>query len=114
MARPVLMAFLWMMGKSMFESARGPSDGLAELEAEDSFNFRERLPEIKMPTLVIGGENDGFYPIAETAAGIPFARLILYKNAGHMASMKRRFNHDILIFLTEESPRLTKLKSPCC
>lgn len=103
MAKPVLTALLWIMGKSMFKSARGPSDGLSELEAEDSFNFKERLPEIKTPTLVIGGENDGFYPIAETGAGIPFAKLILYKNAGHMASMKSRFNRDILIFLTEES-----------
>lgn len=112
MARPVLKLLLWMIGKSMFKSAGGPSDGLSELEAEDCFNFKERLPEIKTPTLVIGGENDGFYPIAETGAGIPFAKLILYKNAGHMASMKRRFNHDILIFLTEESSQLTTLKSP--
>ncbi len=106
MARPVLTVLLWMIGKNMFQSAGGPSDGLSELEAEDSFNFKERLPEIKTPTLVIGGENDGFYPIAETGAGIPFAKLILYKNAGHMASMKRRFNHDILVFLTDESSRL--------
>ena len=55
MVRPVLIALLWVMGKSMFKSAKGPSDGLAELETEDRFNFKERLAEIKMPTLVIGG-----------------------------------------------------------
>ena len=86
----------------MFKSAHGPSDGLAELEAEDRFNFKERLAEIKMPTLVIGGENDRFYPIAETGAGIPSARVIIYPNAGHMVSIKRRFNRDVLAFLTEE------------
>ena len=101
MIRPVLIAFFWLVGKGMFKSTIGPSDGLVELEAEDRFDFKEHLADIKVPTLVIGGENDQFYPIAETAAGIPSARLILYKNAGHMASMKRRFNQDVFAFLTE-------------
>ena len=78
-----------------------PSDGLVEIEAEDKHDFKERLAEIKVPTLVIGGENDCFYPIRETAARIPSARLILYKNAGHMAIMKRQFGEDVLAFLTE-------------
>jgi pimeloyl-ACP methyl ester carboxylesterase len=102
LARLVLIFFLWMMGKSMFKSANSPSDGLVELEAEDKFNFKERLVEIKTSTLVIGGEKDQFYPIRETGAGIPSARVIIYPNAGHMASMKRRFNRDVLAFLTEE------------
>jgi hypothetical protein len=41
----------------MFGSPSDPSDGLVELEAEDRFNFKERLIDIKMSTLVIGGEN---------------------------------------------------------
>ena len=86
----------------MFGSPDNPSDGLAELEAEDRFDFKERLAEIKVPTLVIGGENDRFYPVQETAAGIPSAKLILYKNAGHTAVMKRRFNRDVLAFLTDD------------
>ena len=101
-ARPLLIALLWMMGESMFKSANDPSDGLVELEAEDRFNFKERLAEIKTPTLVIGGANDQFYPVAETGAGIPSARVIIYPNAGHMVSMKRRFNQDVLAFLTED------------
>jgi len=102
MISPVLKSFFWILGRGMFGSPDDPSDGLAELEAEDRFNFKERLVGIKMPTLVIGGENDRFYPVPETAAGIPSAKLILYKNAGHMAVMKRRFNRDVLAFLTED------------
>jgi pimeloyl-ACP methyl ester carboxylesterase len=101
--RPPLVAFFWILGKGMFGSPDDPSDGLVELEAEDRFDFKEHLAEIKVPTLVIGGENDCFYPIGETAAGIPSARLILYKNAGHMAVMKRQFSRDVLAFLREDS-----------
>jgi pimeloyl-ACP methyl ester carboxylesterase len=86
----------------MFGSPDDPSDGLVELEAEDRFNFEEHLADIKVPTLIIGGENDCFYLIRETAEGIPSARLILYKKAGHMAMMKRRFRLEILAFLTED------------
>jgi pimeloyl-ACP methyl ester carboxylesterase len=99
--RPILISFLWLMGRNMFRSANGPSDGLVEIEAEDRFNFKDRLSEIKTPALVIGGEHDGFYPVRETGNGIPSARVIIYLNSGHMASIKSSFNKDILAFLTE-------------
>jgi pimeloyl-ACP methyl ester carboxylesterase len=102
-ARPILIAFFWILGKGMFGSPDDPSDGLVELEAEDRFNFKEHLADIKVPTLVIGGEKDCLYPIRETAEGIPSAKLILYKDSGHMAMMKRRFKQDIRAFLTEGS-----------
>jgi pimeloyl-ACP methyl ester carboxylesterase len=92
--------FFWMLGRTMFGSPETASDGLVELEAEDRFDFTDRMAEVKMPTLVIGGERDAFYPIRETAAGIPSARLVLYRNTGHMAMMKRRFKEDVLRFLT--------------
>jgi pimeloyl-ACP methyl ester carboxylesterase len=101
--KPLAIAFFWILGKGMFGSSDSPSDGLVELEAEHRFNFKEHLADIKVPTLVIGGEKDRFYPIRETAEGIPSAKLILHKNAGHMAMMKRRFRLDILAFLTEDS-----------
>jgi len=101
--RPVLTAFFWILGKGMFGVSDDPSDGLVELEAEDKFNFKERLADIKVPTLVIGGENDYFYPIRETAFGIPSAKLILYEGVGHGAMMKRQFSEDVTAFLTEGS-----------
>jgi pimeloyl-ACP methyl ester carboxylesterase len=80
-----------------------PSDGLVEIEAEDKHNFKERLAEIKVPTLVIGGEEDFFYPIRETAAGIPNAKLVLYEGLGHdvMFVRNRQLSEDALAFLTE-------------
>ena len=74
-----------------------------EIEAEDRHDFTERLVEIKVPTLVIGGELDKFYDIRQMAEGISGARLVLYKNTGHTAMMKRRFGEDILAFLNEDT-----------
>jgi len=94
-------SLFWLFGKRVFGAPSNPSDGLVELEAEDKHDFKERLAEIKMPTLVIGGEEDFFYPIRETAAGIPSAKLILYEGVGHGAMMKRQFSEDVTAFLTE-------------
>ena len=56
------------------------------IEAEDSFNFKSRLGEIRAPTLVIGGGRAPFYTPAlfqEPADGIPNAGLAFDANAGH-------------------------------
>ncbi len=98
----VFKAVFWLFGRSMFGSG-SPSDGIIEIEAEDKHDFKERLAEIKMPTLVIGGDRDFFYPIRETAEGIPGAKLVLYEGAGHMAMMKSRFGEDVLSFLTGDT-----------
>jgi len=81
-----------------------PSDLIVTIEAEDKHNFKDRLSEITVPTLVIAGDRDPFYTEAlfrETARGIPNARLILYKGMGHPASGKQ-FNQDVLTFLKED------------
>jgi pimeloyl-ACP methyl ester carboxylesterase len=82
---------------------KDPSDLMVTVEAEDKHNFKDRLGEIKAPTLVIAGDQDRFYSEAlfrETADGIPNARLILYKGMGHPASGKD-FGRDVLAFLKE-------------
>ena len=96
-----LKGVFWLMGPMMFSSSAGTSDGLVEIEAEDRFDFRERLGEIKAPTLVIGGDSDFFYDIKPMADLIPSARLVLYEGVGHTALMKRRFAEDLHAFLTE-------------
>lgn len=96
----LMKCFFWLMGPVIY--GRDMSDGIAELDAEDKFNFKEWLPEIKVPTLVIGGAEDPLYLIRETAGGIPDARLILYENAGHTAMMKKDFQKAILNFLNEK------------
>ena len=70
------------------------------MSVEDKHDFKERLADIKLPTLVIGGDQDFFFPIRETAAGIPNAKLILYKGVGHVPMIKRQFSEDVLAFLT--------------
>ncbi len=88
---------MWLMAKTPSE----PSDLLVTIEAEDKHNFKEHLSEIKVHTLVIGGEDDYFYPLSETAKGIPGAELILYKGFGHNAWLdnRRMFQEDMLNFL---------------
>lgn len=97
----MLQLLFLIIGKGMFGYPDSPSDGIIEIKAEDNHDFKERLTEIKVPVLVIGGANDFFYPIRETARGIPGAKLILYEGVGHSAMMKHRFGEDILAFLTE-------------
>ena len=96
----LMKGLFWLMGPIVY--GRDMSDGIAELDAEDKFDFRERLPEIKVPTLVIGGAEDPLYLMRETAEEIPGARLILYEKAGHTAMMKKDFQKAILNFLNEE------------
>ena len=93
---------MWLLGKYAFGAPTDLSDGLVEIEAEDKHDFEERLGEIKVPTLIIGGAEDPFYPISETATGIPNAKKILYEGLGHDAIMKRQFNEDVLAFLNED------------
>jgi len=92
---------MWFFGT--FGAPADPSDALVEIEAEDKHDFKDRLAGIKVPTLVIGGEEDYFYPIRETAAGIPNAKLVLYEGLGHNAifDRKRQFNEDVLAFLSD-------------
>ena len=81
-----------------------PADPLIEAEAETNHDTKERLPEIKVPTMIIGGDDDFFFPAElcrETVAGIPNAKLVLYEGLGHNASFDKRFNKDILAFLGE-------------
>lgn len=95
----LLKVIFWIFGKRLFGSPTTPNDGIVELKAEEGHDFKKQLADIHAPTLVIGGDKDFFYPIRETADGIPKAKLILYKGVGHSAIMRRRFQEDVLSFL---------------
>src|SRR5579872_2853535 len=78
-----------------------PSALVVTIEAEDKHDFKGRLGEIEVPTLVVAGENDPFYSAAlfrETASGISNAKLILYEGMGHPAAGDR-FRRDVREFL---------------
>jgi pimeloyl-ACP methyl ester carboxylesterase len=92
-----------VISRVLIGAPKNPSDLVVTIEAEDKFNFKDRLAQIKAPTLVVAGDKDPFYTEAlfrETAEGIPNARLILYKGMGHPASGKQ-FSRDVLMFLGE-------------
>ncbi len=93
----VFKLMMWFMAKAPSE----PSDVIVTIEAEDSHNFEEFLTQIKVPTLIIGGEEDFFYPISETGQKMPNAQAVIYKGFGHNVWLDNRqqVQHDILGFL---------------
>ena len=101
--KPVVWLVAMLLGT--FGAPEDPNDLVVTIEAEDKHNFKDRLSQITAPTLVIAGDQDPFYTEAlfrETAAGIPNARLILYKGMGHPASGKQ-FGRDVLAFLLDRA-----------
>ncbi|GAA0937022.1 alpha/beta hydrolase [Nonomuraea longicatena] len=97
--RRMLRALLWLSDTGQ----RDFTDAATVLNAEDGFDLRGRLSDIKAPTLLVHGEHDLVYPLAlarETADGIPGARLIVYPGLSHNATFTdRRFASDTLAFL---------------
>jgi len=98
-AKHVFKWFMWLLGPLSIPA--DPSDGIVEIEAEDRHDLSDRLDRIKADTLVIGGEEDFFYPVRETAGKILNARLVLYPNLGHnaMFARSRQFGEEIRAFL---------------
>jgi pimeloyl-ACP methyl ester carboxylesterase len=65
---------------------------LADFLACDRFDVRGRLPEIRVPTVVVVGEDDGMTPVKLSRAmvgGIPGARLRLLPATGHFSLWER-------------------------
>ncbi len=69
---------------------------------EDFLN--ERLGEIKKPTLIIWGKQDGLIPVSDAAVfnkGIAGSHLIIFENCGHVPQFEKaaEFNKAVLEFL---------------
>ncbi len=93
-----------LLGKRVIGKVVYPNDFLNEVRADREMNFKDRLGEIKAPTLVMSGDLDIGYPAEDvriTAEGIPNAELILYEGYGHGLVMKnpKQMGKDILEFL---------------
>jgi len=101
-AKHVFKWFMGLMGPLMIPA--DASDGIVEIEAEDRHDLSDRLDRIKAETLVIGGEEDFFYPVRETAGKITNARLVLYSNLGHnaMFARSRQFGEEMKAFLLSD------------
>ncbi|WP_369373678.1 alpha/beta fold hydrolase [Promicromonospora sp. Populi] len=79
------------------------TDAVTVLNAEDGFDLRGRLNDIRAPTLLIQGDKDLVYPVElarQTVEGIPGARLVVYAGVSHSGTFNdNRFAVDALAFL---------------
>jgi pimeloyl-ACP methyl ester carboxylesterase len=76
------------------------------LDALTDYPIRDRLGDIKAPTLVVWGEKDPLVPVRdawELGELIPDARVVVYEDTGHVAMLERpeAFNALVADFLRE-------------
>jgi pimeloyl-ACP methyl ester carboxylesterase len=79
------------------------------LRASLEYDFRDRLPEIRQPTLIVWGEKDSIIPVRdahEFERLIPDSRKLVMRDTGHipMAERPRTFNDVMMDFLAETGP----------
>jgi len=77
------------------------------------YDFRDRLPEIRHPTLIVWGENDSIIPVRDAQEFerlIPDSRKVVMRETGHipMAERPRTFNDLMMEFLAETGPASAK------
>ncbi|MEV0145447.1 MULTISPECIES: alpha/beta hydrolase [unclassified Nonomuraea] len=99
--RRLLKGLLWLSDGSHKDYA----DAVTVLNAEDGFDLRGRLHDIKAATLLIQGGKDLVYPLElarQTIEGIPDAQLVVYPGRNHSGTFTdKRFAPDALAFLTD-------------
>lgn len=85
----------------------------ATLECADSFwqtDFRDDLTTIKVPTLIIHGDDDKTVPFEAsgqlTHQMIPHSELLVYEGAPHglFVTEKERLNDDLISFINQATP----------
>jgi pimeloyl-ACP methyl ester carboxylesterase len=79
------------------------------LEASVAQDRNAPIENIRVPTLVVGGDEDKVYPVQiarDLAKRIPGAELVIMKGAGHLPNIERpeRFNEILLEFLQRHNP----------
>jgi pimeloyl-ACP methyl ester carboxylesterase len=76
------------------------------LEANLNYDFRERLPEIACPTLIVWGDSDRVITVSDADLYeqlIPDSRKVIFKDTGHLTMLERpdAFNALLTEFLKE-------------
>ncbi len=99
----MIKIFLKLLGRKKLGKIEYPNDFLTEIKADREMNFKDRLHEIKAPTLIISGELDIAYTsndVRVTADKTPNSKLILYPEYGHNLSFSNtdRVQIDLLSF----------------
>jgi pimeloyl-ACP methyl ester carboxylesterase len=83
------------------------------LRANLVYDFHERLPDVRCPTLIVWGENDALIPVRDAHAYerlIPDSRKVVMRDTGHVAMAERpiAFNEVLTEFLAESGPAQAK------
>jgi len=78
-------------------SGGGKHGFLDAFQAILDYDFRDRLPEIRRPTLIVWGQNDRIVPVAGAYAYerlIPGSQRVIFEGTGHVPMIERpnRFN----------------------
>lgn len=94
----------YVVGLFLRRSVRDLGDFVITLEALLAHDGRDLLPRIQVPTLIIGGDEDVFYPremLESMHSCVKDSKLILYPQVGHGALefRKQEFDRDVLEFL---------------
>jgi pimeloyl-ACP methyl ester carboxylesterase len=89
---------------------KDPTDFIVSGQAAIIHDAFEWLSKIKVPTLIIGGEQDKFFPqkvFEEMVQKIPHARLMLVKNVGHgvYEECRRQCVRAILSFMRDSTSK---------
>jgi pimeloyl-ACP methyl ester carboxylesterase len=84
------------------------SDVVVEAEAADAYDARDVLPSITVPVLIVGGDQDRYFPLdhyEETARLIPGAALRIHPGQGHVRTVADGATaREVLEFALAESP----------
>jgi pimeloyl-ACP methyl ester carboxylesterase len=85
------------------------------LRANLGYDFTERLPDVRCPTLIVWGEKDSIIPVRDANEYehlIPDSRKVVMRDTGHVAMAERpiAFNEVLTDFLAESGP--AELKEP--
>jgi pimeloyl-ACP methyl ester carboxylesterase len=80
------------------------------LDAVLGYSFRDRLPEIEVPTLIVWGRNDILIPVEDAYEFERLigenARVVVFDDTGHLAMLERptRFNSLLADFIAGRGP----------
>jgi pimeloyl-ACP methyl ester carboxylesterase len=112
-SKRLLRGFMRLFGRLLVSPPEHSEDFIVTMNADLAHDTTTLLPTLRMPTLVLGGEIDPFFPVPllqETAELIPNAMLKVYMGAGHglTKTHKRRFEDDVLTFLAPAAPPLQR------
>jgi pimeloyl-ACP methyl ester carboxylesterase len=108
LVRPPLATFGWALGPRLWPQA-ALADMAALIAAEDAFDVRSRLGELRARLLAVAGGRDPYYDegaFEQLARGVPDGRLVRFARRGHgTVAADPRFVPAVARFLVKDPGR---------